>query len=94
LLALTRRGWHARPKQELALDAVRTVTVASQAGGPPEIDIKKYAKVEKLPGGSLEDCRVLSGVMFQKVRGFICHLSSADGERHGERHAAGHCLEA
>ena len=55
------------PEQELALDAVRTVTVASPGGGPPEIDTKKYAKVEKLPGGSLEDCRVLSGVMFQKV---------------------------
>ena len=55
------------PDQELALDAVRTVAVPSVAGGPPEIDIKKYAKVEKLPGGSLEDCRVLSGVMFQKV---------------------------
>lgn len=56
------------PNQELALDAVRTVMVPSVAGGPPEIDVKKYAKVEKLPGGSLEDCRVLSGVMFQKVR--------------------------
>lgn len=35
-------------------------------GAPPEIDIKKYAKVEKIPGGSLEDSRVLDGVMFQK----------------------------
>ena len=52
--------------QELALDAVRTVTVEQPGGGPREIDIKKYAKVEKLPGGSIEDCRVLSGVMFQK----------------------------
>ena len=45
-------------------------------GGPPDIDIKKYAKVEKLPGGSLEDCRVLSGVMFQKVfipKQALCH---------------------
>ncbi|BDA43590.1 T-complex protein 1 subunit gamma [Coccomyxa sp. Obi] len=50
---------------ELALDAVSTVTV-EQPGGGREIDIKKYAKVEKLPGGSIEDCRVLSGVMFQK----------------------------
>ena len=37
-----------------------------QEGAQPEIDIKKYAKVEKVPGGSLDDCRVLSGVMFQK----------------------------
>jgi T-complex protein 1 subunit gamma len=51
--------------QELALDAVSTVTV-DEPGSAREIDIKKYAKVEKLPGGSIEDCRVLSGVMFQK----------------------------
>ena len=38
------------------------------SGGAPEIDIKKYAKVEKVPGGSIEECRVLRGVMFQKVR--------------------------
>ena len=37
-----------------------------QEAAQPEIDIKKYAKVEKVPGGSLDDCRVLSGVMFQK----------------------------
>ena len=51
---------------------MRTVTVQPPGGGPPDIDIKKYAKVEKLPGGSLEDCRVLSGVMFQKVGGVPC----------------------
>ena len=37
-------------------------TVAVQVpGGGREIDIKKYAKVEKLPGGSIEDCKVLAG---------------------------------
>ena len=103
--------------QELALDAVRSVTV-DVPGSTREIDIKKYAKVrpplpqlpaspaadlstpptrpaqqqtlyrqrcracvqlplvhrdvgcplqvEKLPGGAIEDCRVLKGVMFQK----------------------------
>ncbi|CAL5221285.1 g3450 [Coccomyxa viridis] len=50
---------------ELALDAVQSVTVEIPGGGR-EIDVKKYAKVEKLPGGSIEDCRVLKGVMFQK----------------------------
>jgi T-complex protein 1 subunit gamma len=44
---------------------VRTVAIA-QEDGTKEIDIKKYAKVEKIPGGAIEDCRVLSGVMFQK----------------------------
>ena len=50
---------------ELALDAV--LTVAKDLGdGKMEVDIKKYAKIEKLPGGSLEDCTVLKGVMFSK----------------------------
>ncbi len=44
--------------QELALDAVQTVALDIGAG-QKEIDIKNYAKVEKLPGGTIEDCRVL-----------------------------------
>jgi len=31
-----------------------------------EIDIKRYAKVEKIPGGLLEDSKVLKGVMINK----------------------------
>merc|ERR1719409_2677713 len=31
-----------------------------------EIDIKRYAKVEKIPGGDVDDCRVLKGVMINK----------------------------
>lgn len=53
--------------QDLALDAVRCVAVPAQNGGQAEIDIKKYVKVEKIPGGSLDDCRVLAGVMFNKA---------------------------
>lgn len=30
------------------------------------LEIKRYAKVEKIPGGILEDCCVLDGVMFNK----------------------------
>ena len=52
--------------QEMALEAVKTVAVKNTSG-QTEIDIKKYCKVEKIPGGSLEDCRVLKGVMFNKV---------------------------
>ena len=48
----------------LALDAVLTVTVEEE--GHKEIDIKRYAKVEKLPGGDLDECRVLKGVMVEK----------------------------
>ena len=50
---------------ELALEAVKTVR-SVRDDGVAEIDIKKYAKIEKLPGGEIEDCRVLNGVMFNK----------------------------
>ena len=48
----------------LALDAVRTV--ATDAGGRGEVDIKRYARIEKVPGGLVEECRVLDGVMLNK----------------------------
>ncbi|KAI1083875.1 T-complex protein 1 [Whalleya microplaca] len=49
----------------LALNAVRTV--AWEAGnGKQEVDIKRYARVEKVPGGEIEDSRVLDGVMLNK----------------------------
>lgn len=49
----------------LAVNAVRTVWKKDDQGNV-EIDIKRYAKVEKIPGGVLEDCEVLKGVMFNK----------------------------
>ena len=49
---------------DLAVKAVRTVY--RKDGDNVEIDIKRYAKVEKIPGGLLEDCTVLDGVMFNK----------------------------
>merc|ERR1740138_1595186 len=48
----------------LALDAV--MCVATNDGGRKDIDIKRYAKVEKIPGGDMDDCRVLKGVMINK----------------------------
>lgn len=52
---------------EIALDAVSTVALESGlGGGKQEIDIKRYAKVEKVPGGQLEDSQVLRGVMLNK----------------------------
>lgn len=36
--------------QDLAIDAVQTVAV-ELGNGQREIDVKKYAKVEKIPGG-------------------------------------------
>lgn len=53
---------------DLAVKAVRTVY--RKEGDNVEIDTKRYAKVEKIPGGLLEDCRVLDGVMFNKD---VCH---------------------
>ena len=50
---------------DLALDAVLTVARTS-VSGRKEVDVKRYAKVEKIPGGELEDSRVLKGVMFNK----------------------------
>jgi hypothetical protein len=48
-----------RPLQDLALDAVLTVAGAAPSGASKgDIDIKNYAKVEKLPGGTIEECRV------------------------------------
>ena len=49
----------------LALDAVLCVAV-DNPDGTREVDIKKYAKIEKIAGGSVEDCRVLKGVMMNK----------------------------
>ena len=46
----------------LALDAVMCVARKNE-DGTNDIDIKKYAKVEKIAGGSIDDCAVLRGVM-------------------------------
>lgn len=49
---------------KIAMDAVTTVMF--EENGRTEIDIKKYAKVEKIPGGSIDDSTVLRGVMLNK----------------------------
>lgn len=49
---------------ELALKAVRTVTV--DLGGHKEIDIKRYARIEKIPGGEVTDLAVLDGILLNK----------------------------
>jgi T-complex protein 1 subunit gamma len=50
---------------KLALQAARCVMI-KMPNGRVEVDIKRYARVEKIPGGELDDCEVLSGVMFNK----------------------------
>lgn len=49
---------------KLALQAIRTV--AKDENGAKTVDIKRYAKVEKVPGGEIEDSIVLDGVMVNK----------------------------
>ncbi|KAI5289538.1 T-complex protein 1 subunit gamma [Ascosphaera aggregata] len=49
----------------LALKAVRTVS-HDAGGGKKEVDIKRYARVEKIPGGEIEDSQVIDGVMLNK----------------------------
>jgi len=48
----------------IAEEAVKTVTLDDH--GRKEIDIKRYAKVEKIPGGRIEDSYVLKGIMLNK----------------------------
>ena len=48
----------------LALDAVRIVSI--DVNGKREIDIKRYARIEKIPGGEIEDSLVLDGIMVNK----------------------------
>merc|ERR1719299_57973 len=49
----------------LALKAARTVMI-THPNGRVEVDIKRYARVEKIPGGEMSECAVLNGVMFNK----------------------------
>ncbi|XP_013781701.1 T-complex protein 1 subunit gamma-like [Limulus polyphemus] len=49
---------------QIALDSVKTVFI--EENGRKEIDIKRYAKVEKIPGGTIEESKVLNGVMINK----------------------------
>ena len=49
----------------LAVQAVNRV-VCVNGLGKTEVDIKRYAKIEKLPGGKMEDSEVLDGCMFNK----------------------------
>jgi len=48
----------------LALKSVRCVKI--EKSGRTEIDIKRYCKVEKIPGGDLTESRVLDGIMLNK----------------------------
>ncbi|WVY97203.1 hypothetical protein V8G54_029354 [Vigna mungo] len=52
-------------QQDLAIDSTTIVNI-DLGLGLRDIDIKNYIKIEKVPGGQLEDSRVLKGVMINK----------------------------
>lgn len=56
----------------LALDAVQTVSVTREDGSR-EIDIKRFVRIEKIPGAEMTDSRVIRGV----VRGGRAHVRTA-----------------
>lgn len=49
---------------DLAITAVQTVTV--DEGGRKDIDIKRYVRVERIPGGEVDDCEVIMGCVLNK----------------------------
>ena len=49
---------------DIAIKAVRQIVI--NRGTYKEIDIKRYIRIEKIPGGELSECTVLEGVMFNK----------------------------
>ena len=50
----------------LALDSCKIVLRGTNNTSKLNTEIKRYAKIEKIPGGSLEESRVINGVMFNK----------------------------
>merc|ERR1719369_943487 len=57
-------GQYADLACSIALKAVKTITTDRE--GVKEVDVKKWARVEKIPGGTIEDCQVLNGIMVNK----------------------------
>lgn len=49
---------------DMAITAVKKVVIKHD--NHTEVDIKRYCRIEKIPGGELSDCKVLDGVMFNK----------------------------
>lgn len=49
---------------DIAINAVKIVSI--EENGRKEIDIKQYARIEKIPGGEISDCQVFRGVMLNK----------------------------
>lgn len=50
----------------MTLDAVRIVALPAADGTFHEVDVKRYVRVEKIPGGEIEDSTLLRGVIVNK----------------------------
>jgi len=51
---------------DLALHACRTIMKGVTNVAKLNLEIKRYAKVEKIPGGMIDECKVLDGCMMNK----------------------------
>lgn len=51
---------------DMAIQSVRVVMTGDTNMGKLTADMKRFAKVEKIPGGEVSECRVLNGVMLNK----------------------------
>jgi T-complex protein 1 subunit gamma len=52
---------------QMAIDAVKMITITDTVDAKKkEIDIKRFVRVEKIPGGFLQDSCVLAGLMLNK----------------------------
>lgn len=49
---------------KLALDSVKTILIND--GDHKEIDIKRYIRIEKIPGGEIDQSEVLNGILINK----------------------------
>lgn len=56
LLTCPARGRWGDKLVSMAIDAVKRVRTV--VDGRVEVDVKRYARVEKIPGGEMEDCKV------------------------------------
>jgi T-complex protein 1 subunit gamma len=51
---------------EMAIESVRLTKVVDPTTQRLDIDVKRYVRVEKIPGGEQSECRVMRGVMLNK----------------------------
>lgn len=49
---------------EMAIKSVRKII--QKRGDYTEVDVKRFIRIEKIPGGDLSECGVLDGIMFNK----------------------------